>query len=57
MASNIKYKRDAISLMRDGIKSQYKKDSQCAICGCAEELELHHYHTVSLLVRRNSPFK
>ncbi|UXE05572.1 hypothetical protein [Salmonella phage GSP044] len=57
MASNVKYKRDAISLMRDGIKSQYKKDSQCAICGCAEELELHHYHTVSLLVRRNSPFK
>ncbi|EBS4928546.1 hypothetical protein JM746_000062 [Shigella sonnei] len=52
MASNIKYKRDAISLMRDGIKSQYKKDSQCAICGCAEELELHHYHTVSLLVKK-----
>ncbi|ARQ96295.1 hypothetical protein [Salmonella phage Stp1] len=52
MASNVKYKRDAISLMRDGIKSQYKKDSQCAICGCAEELELHHYHTVSLLVTK-----
>lgn len=51
MASNVKFKRDAISLMRDGIKSQYKKASCCEICGCEEDLELHHYHTVSLLVK------
>lgn len=52
MATNVKYKRDAISLMRDGIKSQYKKDHSCAICGSEEDLELHHYHTVSLLVKK-----
>lgn len=51
MATNVKYKRDAISLIRDGIKSQYNKASICAICGNDESLELHHYHTVSLLVK------
>ncbi len=52
MATNVKFKRDAISLMRDGIKSQYNKASCCAICGTDESLELHHYHTVSLLVKK-----
>lgn len=52
MASNVKFKRDAISLMRDGIKSQYKKASCCAICDNDQDLELHHYHTVSLLVKK-----
>jgi len=52
MASNVKYKRDAISLMRDGIKSQYKKDYHCKICDSGVDLELHHYHTVSLLVKK-----
>lgn len=46
-----KFKRDAISLVRDGIKSQYHKASCCAICDNDEDLELHHYHTVSLLVK------
>lgn len=46
-----KFKRDAISLVRDGIKSQYHRASCCAICDTEEDLELHHYHTVSLLVK------
>lgn len=51
MATNTKYKRTAIALMRDGIKANYKKGSCCEICGCETELELHHYFTVSLLVK------
>lgn len=51
MASNVKYKRDAISIMRDGIKAQYKRGCQCAICDTSENLELHHYSTVALLVK------
>lgn len=51
MATNVKYKRDAISIMRDGIKSRYPKASECRICGTDENLEFHHYHTVALLVK------
>lgn len=50
MATNNKYKRDATRAIRDGIKSNYRKDPECKICGTVEDLELHHYHTVSLLV-------
>ncbi len=51
MATNVKYRRDAISIMRDGIKSKYPKSSECRICGTDENLEFHHYHTVALLVK------
>lgn len=51
MSVNKKYKRDAISMMRDGIKAQYKRGNHCEICGVGEGIELHHYHTVSLLVK------
>ncbi|MFP9048565.1 PhoH family protein, partial [Enterococcus faecalis] len=43
---------DAISIMRDGIKSRYSKDGCCAICGSSEDLELHHYHTISQLIKK-----
>jgi hypothetical protein len=45
-------KRVATKHIRDGIKSNYKKDCECKICGTAEELELHHYTTVSLLLKK-----
>lgn len=44
-------KRVATKHIRDGIKAKYKKDSCCAICGITENLELHHYTTVSLLLK------
>ena len=37
--------------IRDGIKSHYCKSDTCAICNTTENLELHHYHTVSLLLQ------
>lgn len=50
MATN-NNKRNAIRMIRDGVKSNYKKDTECRICGCDMELEFHHYHTVALLVK------
>lgn len=44
-------KRVATKHIRDGIKSNYKKDDHCKVCGIAEDLELHHYTTVSLLLK------
>jgi|TARA_R100001443_G_scaffold110913_1_gene123195 hypothetical protein len=50
MAANTK-KRVAVKHIRDGIKSNYKKDCKCAICSTEEKLELHHYTTVSTLFK------
>lgn len=43
-------KRDLIKYVRDGIKQQYSKANECAICSSNEDLELHHYHSVQLMV-------
>lgn len=50
MASNTN-KRVATKHIRDGIKSNYSKKDYCEICGCEDNLELHHYNTVSLLLK------
>lgn len=42
-------KRVPVKHIRDGIKSNYNKDCKCAICSTDEDLELHHYRTVSTL--------
>ena len=42
-------KRLEVKYVRDGIKSRYPKKVRCYITGTTEELELHHYHTVSEL--------
>lgn len=47
-----KNKRVATKHIRDGIKSNYCRDTQCAICAAEQDLELHHYHTVSLLLQK-----
>ena len=49
MASNTK-KRDVVKYVRDGIKSNYKKQDNCAICYSQHDLELHHYHSVKIVV-------
>ncbi len=51
MAKNTN-KRVATKHIRDGIKSNYQKKDRCEICGCADDLELHHYTTVSLLLKQ-----
>lgn len=51
MAANTN-KRVATKHVRDGIKANYRKDCKCAICSTDVELELHHYTTVSLLLKQ-----
>lgn len=51
MASNTN-KRVATKHIRDGIKSNYSKKDYCEICGVEHDLELHHYNTVSLLLKK-----
>ena len=43
--------RTAIKWIRDLAKSHYNKQSVCSICGSDENLELHHYHTVSIMIK------
>lgn len=43
--------RTAVRWLRDGIKSNYVKAAECACCGCTTDLELHHYNTVSIILK------
>lgn len=42
-------KRTVYKYVRDGVKSNYTKNPTCEICGCSDDLELHHPHTLSLV--------
>lgn len=39
--------RDAIKFCRDRAKSRYNKGTECEICGSQENLEFHHYHSMT----------
>lgn len=49
MASNTN-KRIPVKHVRDKAKSAYVKDSTCYICGTSQDLELHHTHSVTILL-------
>jgi hypothetical protein len=42
-------KRTVYKYIRDGVKSNYVYKDCCEVCGTAEDLELHHPTTLSLL--------
>lgn len=42
-------KRLEVKYIRDFSKSAYKKDKECFICGTDQELQLHHYYSMTLL--------
>lgn len=42
-------KRTVYKYIRDGVKANYVKLDGCEVCGCSEDLELHHPHTLSLV--------
>lgn len=42
-------KRLEVKYVRDGAKAAYNKDKDCFICGSTEELQLHHYSSVTQL--------
>lgn len=50
-------KRIAVKWVRDKAKSAYEKDSSCYVCGCSSELELHHLHSITVLLERWASLK
>ena len=42
-------KRDEIKYIRDISKAAYKKDECCYICGTTEELQFHHFYSMTPL--------
>lgn len=47
MATN---KRLPVKWVRDKAKAAYIKKDSCFICGTSEDLELHHLHSISILL-------
>lgn len=45
-------KRLPIKWVRDLAKSRYDKGSSCEICGTTENLDFHHYYTLTPLFRK-----
>lgn len=43
-------KRDCIKYIRDRAKSRYEKGSECEICGEAEDLDFHHFYSMTPLL-------
>jgi hypothetical protein len=52
MAKNTNNARIKVKWIRDKAKSAYQKQSACYICQTTENLELHHTHSITLLVDR-----
>lgn len=50
MAKNTDNKRIAVKHIRDKAKAAYQKEETCYICGSSEDLELHHLHSITVLL-------
>lgn len=50
-------KRISVKWVRDRAKSAYEKKDTCYICGTTQELELHHLHSLTLMLERWSARK
>ena len=50
MSKNLK--RDPIKYIRDKAKANYPKGTECEICGTTENLDFHHYYTLTPLFNR-----
>lgn len=51
MAKNTN-KRIPVKWVRDAAKSAYEKQDRCYICGGQVDLELHHLHSITVLLER-----
>jgi len=45
-------KRDPIKHIRDKAKSRYNKGTKCEICGSQENLDFHHYYSMTGLLEK-----
>ena len=50
MAKNTGMNRIPVKWVRDKAKAAYEKKSECYICGTNKDLELHHTHSITLLL-------
>lgn len=50
MAKNTGNKRIPVKWVRDRAKAAYEKEPACYICGTDKDLELHHLHSVTVLL-------
>jgi hypothetical protein len=50
MAKNTGNKRIPVKWIRDKAKAAYEKKSNCYICDTTDDLELHHTHSITLLL-------
>ena len=50
MAKNTDNKRIAVKHVRDKAKAAYDKKDSCYVCGTGEDLELHHFHSITILL-------
>lgn len=50
MAKNTGMKRIPVKWIRDRAKAAYEKQANCHVCGTTEDLELHHTHSITLLL-------
>ena len=49
--------RIPVKWIRDKAKAAYTKQSECYICGKSDDLELHHLHSITVLLNRWSDRK
>lgn len=50
MAKNTDNKRIPVKWVRDRAKAAYEKKECCYVCGTKDDLELHHLHSVTILL-------
>lgn len=50
MAKNTGNNRIPVKWVRDAAKSAYDKKDTCHICGTTKDLELHHTHSITILL-------
>lgn len=56
MAANTN-KRIAVKWVRDRAKAAYEKRSECCICDDTKDLELHHLHSITILLEKWADLK
>ena len=45
-------KRDPVKYIRDKAKAKYEKGTECEICGEAENLDFHHFYSLTPLLNK-----
>lgn len=52
MALEYNGQRDLVKFVRDKAKSRYEKGTECRICGETENLDFHHFYSLTPLLTR-----